>query len=52
MKEDDLFKKLEEIKLESEKKLEEDPVKKAQAVAAFEKAKVNAIDIEKLVRKE
>lgn len=52
VKEDAMFKKLEQVKIDSEKALEEDPVKKAKAVAAFEKAKLNAIDIEKLVRKE
>ena len=52
MKEDELFKKLEGIKEKYDKELEADPVKKAEAIAAFEKAKLNAIDIEKLVRKE
>lgn len=52
VKEDELFKKLEETKEKYDKELESDPVKKAEAIAAFEKAKLNAIDIEKLVRKE
>lgn len=40
------------MKLESDKKLESDPVKKAKATAALEDAMKNAIDIEKLIRKE
>ncbi len=47
-----MIKEFEQVKLDSEKALNADPVKKAEAIAALEKAKLSAIDVEKLIRKE
>ena len=51
-KEDALFAELEKLKMETDKAVEADPVKKAKAMAELEKRKQSAIDIEKLIRKE
>ncbi|KAK8815063.1 50S ribosomal protein L13 [Blastocystis sp. ATCC 50177/Nand II] len=51
-KEDALFTELEKLKLETDKAMEADPVRKAKAVLEMEKSEKNAIDVEKLVRKE
>ena len=51
-KEELLIKELEQVKIDSDKALDADPVKKAEAIAALEKAKLSAIDVEKLIRKE
>ena len=48
----DLYLQLEKLKLETDKEMEADPVRKAKAVLEMEKSQKNAIDVEKLVRKE